>query len=259
LSGNTNSAARGRASARTNSASGTNFFAGVDPSGRTNSAAGLGRPGDTNSLAAAAGQRAPTAGATPGREQSAQPSENNTLGSQTREQSGTRPGARTPSSGAPATGAATAQNGEPSSASAEGGAQTASAERLRQFVQELGANARDTAGGGPLYGGGYLNWSERLRDIEQIVDAPDVRNQIARARERLGVFRGYYRDYRRISEGEVVRQDVLTPLTQARVWIAEELARLDNSASLVPLDRDPVPDKYTESVRKYYEKLGEAR
>jgi hypothetical protein len=91
------------------------------------------------------------------------------------------------------------------------------------------------------------------------VEQSDVRNQIARARERMGVFRGYYRESRRMPDGEVVRQEVLTPLTQARVWIAEELSRLENAGSLVPLDRDPVPDKYAESVRKYYEKLGEAR
>jgi hypothetical protein len=27
----------------------------------------------------------------------------------------------------------------------------------------------------------------------------------------------------------------------------------------VPLDRDPVPDNYSELVRKYYEKLGSAQ
>ena len=36
----------------------------------------------------------------------------------------------------------------------------------------------------------------------------------------------------------------------------EDLARLANANSLVPLDHDPVPEHYSEMVRKYYEKLG---
>ena len=38
--------------------------------------------------------------------------------------------------------------------------------------------------------------------------------------------------------------------------IAEELARRETSDSLVAIDRDPVPAKYSEVVRKYYERLG---
>jgi hypothetical protein len=48
-------------------------------------------------------------------------------------------------------------------------------------------------------------------------------------------------------------------MSQVRVWLQEELSRHEDSASLVPLDRDPVPDNYSELVRKYYEKLGSAQ
>jgi hypothetical protein len=41
--------------------------------------------------------------------------------------------------------------------------------------------------------------------------------------------------------------------------VQEELARQENAGSLVPLDRDPVPEKYSEQVRQYYEKLGSAK
>jgi hypothetical protein len=45
-------------------------------------------------------------------------------------------------------------------------------------------------------------------------------------------------------------------MTDIRAQIQEDLARLENARSLVPLDHDPVPDNYSELVRKYYEKLG---
>ena len=41
--------------------------------------------------------------------------------------------------------------------------------------------------------------------------------------------------------------------------MTEELARRDSRESLVPIDRDPVPSKYVEHVRRYYEELGRSR
>ena len=40
--------------------------------------------------------------------------------------------------------------------------------------------------------------------------------------------------------------------------VSEELARRQSQDALVPIDRDPVPTKFTDLVRKYYEKLGGA-
>ena len=49
---------------------------------------------------------------------------------------------------------------------------------------------------------------------------------------------------------------IATPLAEIRNRVAEELARREKSDSLVPIDRDPVPTKYAERVRRYYEELG---
>ena len=38
--------------------------------------------------------------------------------------------------------------------------------------------------------------------------------------------------------------------------IADELARRGSREALVPIDRDPVPNRYAELVRRYYEELG---
>jgi hypothetical protein len=141
---------------------------------------------------------------------------------------------------------------------AEGG-NTGGGDGLRQFVQQLGRGDRNQDAGGPITGNDYVNWSDRLRDVEQVLDSQDLRNQLATVRERAAVIRGAYRDRGRIPDGEVVRQQILAPLSQVRVWLQEELARKENVNSLVPLDRDPVPENYSELVRKYYEKLGSAQ
>ena len=129
-------------------------------------------------------------------------------------------------------------------------------DRLRQLAVELGANAGN---GGPITGSGYLYWSDRLRDVEQVVEPADLRNQLATVRERVAGMRAEFRQSQRKPDVNVVRQQIVMPLTQVRVWLRDELARRDNSDSLVPLDRDPVPDNYTDLVREYYKKLGSAQ
>jgi len=120
----------------------------------------------------------------------------------------------------------------------------------------LGANGGD---GGPITGGDYLNWSDRLRDVEQVVGPEDLRNQLTTVRERVSALRAEYRLRGHRPDNDVVRQQIVMPLTQVRAWLQDELARREKSDSLVPLDRDPVPDNYAELVRKYYEKLGSAQ
>ena len=104
-----------------------------------------------------------------------------------------------------------------------------------------------------------MNWADRLRDVQEAVDPADLRNQLQTVRERASVLRGEYRERGRLPDEAVVREQILVPLTQVRVWLREELARKEHSDNLVPLDRDPVPDGYAELVKKYYEKLGSAQ
>ncbi|MCH2613415.1 MAG: hypothetical protein MKZ70_01800, partial [Opitutales bacterium] len=54
----------------------------------------------------------------------------------------------------------------------------------------------------------------------------------------------------------VVDEGIIAPLSEARSWVAQELARHEDPQALQPVDRDPVPRAYQESVRKYYEFLG---
>jgi hypothetical protein len=129
----------------------------------------------------------------------------------------------------------------------------------RLLEQMSGPEGRGGGGGGPITGNGYADWADRLRDVQRVLDSDDLRNQLGTVADRVGAFRTEYRNQGRMPGPAIVQQQVIAPMTQVRVWLQEELARHENSATLVPLDRDPVPDNYSEVVRTYYENLGNAR
>jgi hypothetical protein len=121
------------------------------------------------------------------------------------------------------------------------------------------ANNDNRAGGAPITGEGFVPWSDRLRDVEEMIDAPDLRNQVATARERARLLRQQYNKTREKPDWAVVQLQVVKPLVEVRDRIAEELARRGSEQALVPLDRDPVPTRYSDLVKKYYEELGKAK
>jgi DNA repair exonuclease SbcCD ATPase subunit len=136
---------------------------------------------------------------------------------------------------------------------------TSEKEQLRQFAQQLGKSVSASEQSGPITGSNYADWVDHLRDVEQAVDSPDVRNQLATVRERVGVYRRAFRENRRLPSHEELQTKVLAPLALAHDWVGQELSRAQDDRSLVPLDRDPVQDKYSDLVRKYYEKLGSSQ
>jgi hypothetical protein len=160
------------------------------------------------------------------------------------------------------TGQAERERGQASGARPTGGGTTGGDDggyRLRQIVEQWGRDGGGSFGGNPITGGGYVDWADRLRDVERVLDPADLRGELAAARERLGVIRAEYRESGRMPSDQVLKQDVVRPLTQVRVWLQQELARQENPQSLVPLDRDPVPENFSELVKRYYEKLGSAQ
>jgi hypothetical protein len=52
---------------------------------------------------------------------------------------------------------------------------------------------------------------------------------------------------------------VAGPLVELRDRVAAELLRRTARQAIVPLDRDPVPPKYSEKTRLYYEQLGSGK
>ncbi len=108
----------------------------------------------------------------------------------------------------------------------------------------------------PMTGDGYAPWSDRLREVEEIVDFPDLRKEIANARERARGMRVEMKRDLKKPDWAVVKAEVMTPLVEVRQRLREELAKRTSRESLVPIDRDPVPGRYAEQVRRYYEQLG---
>jgi hypothetical protein len=108
-------------------------------------------------------------------------------------------------------------------------------------------------------GEGFRQWSDRMRDVEELLDDPALRAEAARVRDRV---RGVREEFKRHAK-EPVWKDVETmvanPIEELHRKIAEEIRRREAPDALVPIDRDPVPPQYAEGVRRYYERLGSGR
>jgi hypothetical protein len=111
----------------------------------------------------------------------------------------------------------------------------------------------------PIAGEDFRDWSDRLRDVEEMVDDPELRAEAARIRDRA---RGIRRDIKRHAKEpnwNLVRISVAEPLNELRRRVSDELLRRESKDALVPIDGDPVPEEYAERVREYYESLGSGK
>jgi hypothetical protein len=125
--------------------------------------------------------------------------------------------------------------------------------------EQTGANRTGHGGGewqGPITGPNFVDWSDRLRNVEEMLDQADLRNEVARVRERARALRSEIKSHASSPHWPMVRSQISAPLAEVRDKVAEELARREKTDSLVPIDRDPVPQKFTDLVKRYYEKLG---
>jgi hypothetical protein len=131
---------------------------------------------------------------------------------------------------------------------------------LLNFGGDRGGGVGGWEGGrvnvGPLTGEEFNRWAERLRDVGDLVETPEMRNALAAALERARMLRRDFRQDQKKPDWTVVQLEIMKPLVEVRNRVAEELARRDSKDSLAPIDRDPVPNRFAESVRRYYEELG---
>ena len=114
----------------------------------------------------------------------------------------------------------------------------------------------DEYAGGPLTGGNYRNWSDRLRDVEEMLDDPELRTDVASVRDRAREIRIQVKRHGQKPQWDVVQMEVAGPLKALNRRISQELAKLQSDQAPVPIDRDPVPGRFKELVRIYYENLG---
>jgi hypothetical protein len=109
---------------------------------------------------------------------------------------------------------------------------------------------------GPITSGDYVRWTDGLRDVEEMVDVPDVSTEVARIREAARTLHLEYKQQGKRPDWAVISTQISAPLAEVRERVNEELLKRQSKDALVPLDRDPVPPKYSDQVKRYYEQLG---
>ncbi|MHC4518133.1 MAG: coiled-coil domain-containing protein, partial [Planctomycetota bacterium] len=110
---------------------------------------------------------------------------------------------------------------------------------------------------GPLTGADYKQWSDQLRDVEEMLTERDLREEVARVRDRAKGMRAEFVRHGTEPQWDLVRTQITRPLNELRQQISEKLAQLQSDDALVPIDRDPVPERFAEVVRRYFENLGD--
>ena len=110
--------------------------------------------------------------------------------------------------------------------------------------------------GGPITGEGFRQWSDRMRDVEELLDNPELRAEAARIRDRARGAREEFKRHSKVPDWKQLQDPVFEPMNELRNRIAEEVRRRESPDALVPIDRDPVPPQFAEGVRRYYERLG---
>ena len=120
--------------------------------------------------------------------------------------------------------------------------------------------AADSPSGSPITGDGFREWTDRLRDVEEMVQDPELRSEAARIRDRMRDVRVDLRRHSKAPQWPLVEKMIAQPLRELKRNVQEELIRRSaEKNALVPIDRDPVPDQFTDAVRQYYENLGSGR
>jgi hypothetical protein len=129
--------------------------------------------------------------------------------------------------------------------------------------RQLGGDAQGRGGrtslGGPVRGDGFRQWSDRMRDVEELLENPEMRAEAARLRDRVRGERDEYKRHSKDPDWKKLKDLVAEPIFELRNRIAEEIRRRESPDSLVPIDRDPVPPQFAEGVRRYYERLGSGK
>lgn len=120
-----------------------------------------------------------------------------------------------------------------------------------------GAGGQPSGAARPLTGNGFRQWSDSLRDVESLLDQPQLRSEAIRIRDRAREIRSEVRRHSEPPQWELVDELIAQPLRNLRQQVSQELLRRSaDRHTLVPLDRDPVPDRYSSAVQQYYESLG---
>jgi hypothetical protein len=110
---------------------------------------------------------------------------------------------------------------------------------------------------GPFTDENYGPWSDRLRDVQEMLPEQDLRERMARIWDSVRSIRAESKRHGQEPQWDLVQNQVINPLVELRQRVSERLAQLQSDQAMVPIDRDPVPDRFSELVRTYFENLGQ--
>ena len=111
----------------------------------------------------------------------------------------------------------------------------------------------------PITGEGFREWSDRMRDVEEMVGDPRIAAQAAAIRQRVAAIRADTKQNGLPPNWQTVEQTVAAPLAELRSAINNELLQRESTQAQVPIDSEPVPPAYQDQVRRYYERLGSGK
>jgi hypothetical protein len=156
------------------------------------------------------------------------------------------------------------QPGQQGQGSSRQGGQSGGSGGSSYSLARGGGSGGDTGGGarrgeeapGIFTGEGYVDWADGLRNVEEMIDDPELRQQVSTIRDRAREVRLEARRHDKPPQWELVQAQIQQPMQAVRNRLREELARRQSPDNLIAIDRDPVPSRYSELVRRYYERLG---
>ena len=89
-----------------------------------------------------------------------------------------------------------------------------------------------------------------------MIGDPQLQAQVQKVRDRARSARAEFKRHTQTPNWDLVRTSVHQPMIELQQKLADEIAKRESPDSLVPVDRDPVPTRYRDLVRSYYERLG---
>ncbi|OUT55983.1 MAG: hypothetical protein CBB71_18725, partial [Rhodopirellula sp. TMED11] len=108
--------------------------------------------------------------------------------------------------------------------------------------------------------GDFREWSESMRDIEEMVGDPEFRNRANAIRDRVREMRAEMKKHASGPKWNLIEDLVAEPMRELNRDVRSELLRRTAEKNeLVPIDRDPVPEQFSDAVKQYYENLGRVR
>ena len=110
-----------------------------------------------------------------------------------------------------------------------------------------------------MTGSEFRKWSDKLREVEEIIEDPKLRSDIAKVRERAKGMRLDFKRHEKTPQWDLVKMQVLDPLVEMQKRLSEEILKRGTDDALVPIDRDPVPERFSELVKEYYKRLGSGK